>query len=45
VRFEVMVETVRMGLGHHHHQILAATDSFETRGTSSKVEGGTLAPS
>jgi len=45
VRFEVFkVETVRMGLGHHHHQMLAATDCFETRGAVSKVQGGALAP-
>jgi len=33
-----------MGLGHHHHQMLAATDSFETRGAGSKVQGDALAP-
>ena len=32
------------GLGHHHHQMLAATDSFETRGAGSKVQGGAPAP-
>jgi len=38
VRFEVLVvETVRMGLGHCHHQMLAATDFFETRAAGSKV--------
>jgi hypothetical protein len=33
-----------MGLGHYHHQMLAATDFFETRGAGSKVQGGALAP-
>jgi hypothetical protein len=33
-----------MGLGHHHHQMLAATDSFETRDAGSKVQGDSLAP-
>jgi hypothetical protein len=45
MRFEVLVvETMRMGLGHHHHQMVVAAYSFQSRGTGIEVQGGALAP-